>query len=341
MRASRLLSIVLLLQNRGQLTGPELARELEVSVRTIYRDIDSLSASGIPVISDRGPDGGFRLLDGYRTRLTGLTPDEADTLFLTGAPDIAADLGLGEATATTQLKLLAALPEVLRDRAEQARSRFHLDAPGWYHDQDELPFLPLVAEAVWQQREVSWRYQRWGGEINRTVEPLGLVLKGGVWYVVGSDDGRLRTYRVSRIIAASLLPTRFERPAEFDLATYWQEWSDAFNARMYPGEATIRLSPTGQRLLSFFLDSYRTQAVRTTQGSPDDTGWVTARVPTEGLTQAAMELLRFGMEVEVLEPPELRQRLATLAGEIRNRYAGAGIQPAVTDDSGETISAPS
>jgi len=324
MRASRLLSIVLLLQNRGRLTGPELAAELEVSVRTIYRDIDSLSLSGIPVVADRGPDGGFRLLDGYRTRLTGLTPDEAGTLFLAGAPDIAADLGLSEAMATTQLKLLASLPEALRDRAERVRTRFHLDAPGWYHDEDDLAFLPLVAEAVWQQRELSWRYHRWAGKVDRTVAPLGLVLKGGVWYVVAAVEGTPRTYRVSRIISADLLATRFERPADFDLVAYWRTWSEAFNARMYPGEATIRLSPSGQRLLSFYLDSYRTRAVRASQDPPDGDGWVTARLPTEGLRQAAMELLRFGMEVQVLAPPELRRQLAELAQDVYLRYAADG-----------------
>ena len=321
MRASRLLSIVLLLQNRGPMTGSELAAELEVSVRTVYRDIDSLSASGIPVIADRGPAGGFRLLEGYRTRLTGLTPDEADTLFLTGAPGIAGELGLGEVMTTTRLKLLAALPDGIRERAERAGSRFHLDAPGWYHDDDDLPFLPLVAEAVWRQHVVAWRYQRWGGEVERTVDPLGLVLKGGVWYVVAAVDGSPRTYRVSRIISAEKLPDRFERPAGFDLATYWSTWSDAFNARMYGQEAMIRLSPSGQRLLSYFLDSYRTRKVRASQGPPDQDGWVTAILPTEAFPHAAMELLRFGMEIEVLGPPELRRQLADLAGEVAARYA--------------------
>lgn len=324
MRASRLLSIVLLLQNRGRLTGSELAAELEVSVRTIYRDIDSLSASGIPVIADRGPAGGFRLLDGYRTRLTGLTPDEADTLFLAGAPGIAGELGLGAGMATAQLKLLAALPDGLRERAERARGRFHLDAPGWYHDDDDLPFLPLVAEAVWQQRRVSWRYQRWGGEVDRTAEPLGLVLKGGVWYVVAAVDGTARTYRVSRILAADLLTVRFERPAMFDLARYWAEWSEAFNERMYPRQATVRFSPAGQRLLSFFLDSYRTRMARASQGEPDEMGWVTASLPMESFSHAAMELLRFGTEIDVLDPPELRAQLADLAGAILARYAGSG-----------------
>lgn len=320
MRASRLLSIVLLLQNRGRLTGPELARELEVSVRTVYRDIDSLSAAGIPVIADRGPDGGFRLLDGYRTRLTGLTPDEADTLFLAGAPAIAAELGLGELMATTRLKLMAALPEAIRDRAERARGRFHLDAPGWYHDAEPLPFLPLVAEAVWQQRSVQWHYHRWGGEIDRTVDPLGIVLKGGVWYVVAAVGDEPRTYRVSRIITATLLDERFERPSGFDLAAFWDEWSEAFNARMYPHGATVRLSPKGQRLLPFFLDSYRTRLVRASQGPPDAEGWVTACLPTESFEHAALELLHFGLEIEVIGPPDLRRQVATLAGQVHRRY---------------------
>ena len=323
-RASRLMSILLLLQNRGQLTAPELATELEVSVRTIYRDMDSLSAAGIPVIADRGTGGGFRLLDGYRTRLTGLTADEADSLFLAGTPGVAADLGLEDVLATAQLKMLAALPDGLRDRADRARARFLLDAPGWYHDDTDLPCLPALADAVWNQRAVAVRYQRWGGdEVCRTLEPLGLVLKGGVWYVVAAVDGDRRTYRVSRVRSVKPTGETFVRPADFELAAYWAEWSQAFNRRMYPGAATIRLSPNGMALLTFFLDTYRTQAVRATASPPDADGWVTATLPIETFTHAALELLHFGMEAEVIAPAELRQTVAALAAQIADRHARA------------------
>ena len=162
MRAARLLSLVLLLQNRGRLTAGELAGELGISVRIVYRDIDSLNDAGIPVYGDAGHRGGYQLLGGYRTRLTGLHADEAESLFLAGLPGAAADLGLGEVLAAAQLKLTAALPAPLRDRGGRIRERFHLDAPGWYREQDSPSALAALADAVWTQRRIQVRYRRWG-----------------------------------------------------------------------------------------------------------------------------------------------------------------------------------
>lgn len=233
MRAARLLSLVLLLQNRGRLTAGELAGELGVSVRTVYRDIDALSGARIPVYGDAGHGGGYELLGGYRTRLTGLHADEAESLFLAGLPGAAADLGLGEVLAAAQLKLTAALPPPLRDRAGRIRERFHLDALGWYREWDTPSALAALADAVWNQRRIQVRYRRWAEpqEVERALDPYGLVLKAGVWYLVAAVDGAVRTYRVSSILRLEVGEDGFERPGGFDLAAHWQDYLTAYDAR--------------------------------------------------------------------------------------------------------------
>jgi len=228
MRASRLVSMLLLLQTRGRLTARQLADTLEVSVRTVYRDVESLGAAGVPVYGEPGHDGGYQLLDGYRTQLTGFTEGEAESLFLTGLPGAAADLGLGATVTAAQLKLLAALPAELRDRAGRVAERFHLDAPSWYREADATPYLSTVAAAVWRQRALRMRYLRWAApqEVTRVVAPHGLVLKAGRWYLVArhpADHGdALRTYRVSRLLSAELLDEPFERLPGFVLADHWR-----------------------------------------------------------------------------------------------------------------------
>src|SRR5689334_14197279 len=198
MRASRLLSLLLLLQARGRMTAQALADELEVSVRTIYRDVDSLHAAGVPLYGDAGRAGGYQLLDGYRTRLTGLTSEEAGTLFLAGIPGPAAELGLGAVLAAAELKLRASLPGELAERAEAVRERFHLDAPGWFRADEPVPHLSIVADAVWRDRQLAVRYRRWKAprEVTRTLHPLGVVLKAGRWYLMARAGDRITAYRV-------------------------------------------------------------------------------------------------------------------------------------------------
>src|SRR5687768_5770088 len=169
------------------MTAAELAEELEVSVRTIYRDVEALAEAGVPIYAERGPHGGVRLVDGYRTRLTGLTADEAEAVFLSGLPGPAAELGLGTVVAAAKLKVMAALPPELRARAGRVSERFHLDAPGWFQPSEQLPHLEILAGAVWENHQIRLTYARGerGGVVDRIVDPLGLVLKGGVWYLVG------------------------------------------------------------------------------------------------------------------------------------------------------------
>ncbi|MER8100962.1 WYL domain-containing protein [Kitasatospora sp. NPDC094016] len=322
MRASRLISLLLLLQNRGRMTARQLADELEVSVRTVYRDLEALGAAGIPLFGEAGHGGGYQLLDGYRTRLTGLTADESQALFLAGLPGQAAELGLGEVLAAAQLKLRAALPAELRERAGRIQERFHLDAPGWYGDVDETPHLAAVAAALWDRRRVWVRYRRWKAptEVERRLEPYGLVLKAGRWYLVAAADGATpRTYRVDQILELRELGEEFEMPAGFDLVAHWRDGLADFHARLHTAEATVRLSSRGVARGREQFGRAFDRAVADS-GVAEADGWTRASVPIESLGHAHDGFLGLGTDVEVLEPPELRARLAATARALADRY---------------------
>ncbi|GAA4922512.1 transcriptional regulator [Streptomyces coeruleoprunus] len=322
MRAGRLLSLLLLLQNRGRLTATELAAELEVSVRTVYRDVESLIAAGVPVFGEPGHGGGFALVDGYRTRLTGLTAAEAEAVFLAGLPGPAAQLGLGSVLAAAELKLEAALPAELRRQARRVRERFHLDAPGWYREADEAPYLPAVASAVWRRRAVRVRYRRWDAPevVERRLEPYGIVLKAGRWYVVAhAGGGAPRTYRISRILELHPLDEAFTPPADFDLATYWRTHTAELQERLWQGEAEIRISPPGLARLRELAPPAVAEAAEAGEEEHPG-GWRRALIPIESLTHAESQLLALGAHVEVLHPPALRARLATTARSLAALY---------------------
>src|ERR1700742_567718 len=224
MRASRLLSLLMLLQTRGRVSAHALAEALEVSVRTIHRDVDELSAAGVPIWADRGRLGGFQLQPGWRTKVDGLTAPEAQAMFLGGLPGPESELGLGEAMASAQLKLLAALPDGWREDARRVSARFHLDPIDWYRGPSATAHLPAIAQAVWSERRVALRYESWKGEVSRRVDPLGLVLKAGIWYLAAqaaNDKRSVRTYRLSNILDLQVTGEAFERPADFDLAAWW------------------------------------------------------------------------------------------------------------------------
>jgi predicted DNA-binding transcriptional regulator YafY len=327
-RASRLLTILLTLSVRGRVSAQELADELEVSLRTIYRDVDALSSAGVPVYATRGRGGGFQLLDGYRTRLTGMTADEADALFLTGLPGAAADLGLGSVLAATQVKLLAALPPELRERAARIRDRFYLDAPGWLRENDAPPYLATIAEAVWTQRRLDVRYERANRHVGeRRLDPLGLVLKAGTWYLVAVPtpaDGRgPRTYRVSRVHAAAIRDERFDRPADFDLEAFWADYQRGYERRVYRESALVRLSPAGRELL-FLVGPIAARRARAEMSAPGPDGWATTRIPIESVRHGHHALLQLGEHVDVLEPAELRALITQSARLLAQRYSAGG-----------------
>ncbi|MGW7357238.1 helix-turn-helix transcriptional regulator [Streptomyces sp. NPDC054802] len=316
MKSSRLLSILLLLQTRGRTTAAQLAEELDVSVRTVYRDIESLTAAGVPLYADAGHGGGYRLIDGYRTRLTGLSAGEAEALFLSGVPGPATELGLGGALAAARLKLRAALPPELRAQADRMRSRFHLDAPGWYAEDDDVPHLRRVANAVWESRVLEVRYRRWKEptDVDRRLEPYGLVLKAGRWYVVAGPGPR--TYRVDQILELTECDERFEAPADFDLAGYWQRYQADFRARLHRDEAVVRLAPRA----AAGLTGAAARALAET-GTAEADGWIRAVLPVESLDHAHGYFLAMGADAEVLEPAELRSRLAATSRALAARYA--------------------
>ncbi|CAN5734131.1 WYL domain-containing protein [soil metagenome] len=315
MRASRLLSILLMLQTRGRLTADQLATTFEVSVRTVYRDIEQLSAAGVPVYADRGPGGGFQLLDGFRTKLTGLTEHEAESLFLSGLPGPATQLGLADQLLSAQLKLTAALPERSRAGAQKIAQRFHLDPVDWFKSPDQARLLPALADAVWTEAGIEIVYRRPASTVPRRLNPLGLVLKAGTWYVVAESAGQLRTYRVSNIQALARTEERFTRPKDFDLVHFWTESSRAYEVGLYRDAAVLRASPRALRRLER-LGTTVTDAARDTAQSPDEDGWVRITVPIESIEQAAIDFLHLGTEAEVLKPKDLRRRLAAMAREM-------------------------
>jgi predicted DNA-binding transcriptional regulator YafY len=305
MRATRLVSLLLLLQTRGHLTAAELAERLEVSVRTVHRDVESLAAAGVPVEAVRGPAGGYRLAGGYRTRLTGLNAEEAEALFAAGIPGPAAELGLGGELAAARLKVLAAMPVELQERATRAARLFHLDSRRWFRAEDRVPHLPALGSAVWQGCRVRMRYREGARVVRRTIDPLGLVLKSGAWYLVARRSAGMRVYRVSRVVSVRPLEESFERPPGFELASFWDEWSRTFEENRPRIEVTIRVDEEVRRFLP---------------GEPRVAEDGTAVVAFEHLGDAYRELLRFGPQVEVLEPVELRERVAETSRELAALY---------------------
>ncbi|MEU9374846.1 WYL domain-containing protein [Streptomyces sp. NPDC048255] len=307
MKSSRLLSILLLLQTRGRMTAAELAGELEVSVRTVYRDAEALAAAGVPLYGDAGHSGGYQLLAGYRTRLTGLSTGEAEALFLTGMPGAAAELGLGRALSAAQLKLRAALPPELRAQADRMRLRFHLDAPGWYAEHEETPYLAQVADAVWRGRVVEVRYRRWKEprEVERRLAPYGLVLKAGRWYLVAGPDGA-RTYRVDQILSVTETTETADLPEGFDLAAHWRRSQEDFHARLYPEEAVVRLSA---RAADRLTGPQARALAATGRPDPEAPGWTRATLPIESADQAEAQFLALAADAEVLSSPALRARI--------------------------------
>jgi predicted DNA-binding transcriptional regulator YafY len=311
MRADRLLSIVLLLQAHHQMTSRDLASRLEVSERTIHRDMEALSGAGIPVVAARGLGGGWSLLGEYRTDLTGLTETEIQSLFVTKPAKLLADLRLEKAADVALLKLLACLPATFRQGVERARQRIHVDVSGWSRREEAVPFLPILQEALWLERQVQITYERGvhSEPVQRVLAPFGLVAKGSVWYLVGSVDRHVRSYRVSRISQAEVLNEGAEIPADFDLAQYWEQSSSAFKSNVPNYLATFWVSPEVWLRLSF---AGRFARVTETEET-DARGWRKAVIGFDVEDMACEYALSFGPNLEVIEPVSLREKVIIMA----------------------------
>ncbi|RLV08397.1 transcriptional regulator [Streptomyces griseocarneus] len=307
MRAARLIRLVLLLQSRPSMTGAELARQLEVSERTVARDVLALSEAGVPVYADRGRSGGYRLIGGYRTRLTGLGRTEAEALFLSGVPSALREMGLADVASAARLKVAAALRPDLSDAPTAAAQRFHLDAPGWWQPVETPELLPAIADAVWDDRLLTARYRRRDAEVERELEPYGLVLKAGVWYLTARADGDFRTYRVDRFTAVTVGEDRFARADSFDLPSFWEHQAEKFARSLLRERVVLRLTAEGVRRLPHITDRAAAhEAIEAADG-------LTVTLPVESLDVAYEQLLALGPEAEVLEPEELRARFAEAA----------------------------
>lgn len=319
MRADRLISILLLLQVHRCLTARELAERLEVSERTIHRDMDALTTVGVPVTAERGLGGGWRLQGDYRTKLTGLNEAEVRALFLSLPPQLLADLGWEKASSAAQTKLLAEVSASARRDAESARQRIHVDVTGWHRPEEAVPFLPVIQQAVWLERKLHLTYQRDPDcePFARVVDPLGLVAKGSVWYLIAAVEGEARTYRISRVQAAELGDEPSARPVGFDLAAHWQQSAETFKAHLPRFNATLRVRQEVFRRLQYALRFARVEQV----GEPEADGWLEVALRFQFAEDAAELALSFGAQVEVLAPAEVREAVIRRAREVLDFYA--------------------
>lgn len=300
MKASRLLSILMTLQARGHRTADQLAAELEVSPRTIHRDVDELSAAGVPIYAERGRQGGFRLLEGYQTKLTGLDADEASVLMLSGIGSALDDLGLTDALSQTERKLMAALPEASRGKAALVADRFHLDPVSWYRKKEGAPYVTAIAQAVWTDQRISIHYESWKGPIQRELDAIAVVLKAGDWYLIGRAQ-TMRVYKIANIQSVTLLGSKFDRPGDFDVSKFWDEWITSFEVHIRGNRARLRVTHKGLKLLK---DIGRFPIAHFPV--PDQPNVTDIDLAVEGEANTVRQILYLGAEAEVIAPETLR-----------------------------------
>jgi predicted DNA-binding transcriptional regulator YafY len=321
MRADRLITLLMLLQTRGKMSAESLASELEVSVRTIYRDLAALSASGVPVYAERGPGGGCALIEEYRTNLTGLRPEEARALFMLSIPAPLDQLGVGQELRGALLKLSAALPDSRRKEQVRSRQRIHLDASWWGQAGEPVPHLQSIQQALWNDKTLDICYlSEFGTRIEHIIAPYGLVAKANVWYLVGAKEGHVRVFRVSRISEAGIRAESFERPENFDLQDFWQRWCDEVEHNRPVYSVRVRVSPQLFQILERYFDrkSIHPEAGPSSQAA----SWPELTLDFDSFEAAREKILSLGRAIEVLEPLPLRESVIDFARQILGHYEG-------------------
>ncbi|MGZ9583051.1 helix-turn-helix transcriptional regulator [Paenibacillus marinisediminis] len=307
MRADRLLTILLLLQNQGRMTSRELADKLEVSERTVFRDMEALSAAGIPVYAERGSGGGWLLSEGYRTNLTGMKTEEILSLLLINPSNLLDDLGIKDHFEAAFQKLLATSPKSIKKNAEMVRQRMLVDGAGWHQSKESFEHLSTVQEAVWEERQLNIKYRRDGETMERIVYPLGIVAKRNVWYLIAESSGDMRTYRISRLVDARMLEETFKRPDDFELELYWEQSTQQFKKSLprYPARLRVHLK------LHSRIGHERYAKIIRSEEADECCEWSEMDVEFETLDSACEIILSYGSLVEVMAPEELRAKVVS------------------------------
>ncbi len=320
MRADRLISIVMLLQTREKMTAAELSRELEVSQRTIYRDITALSVSGVPVYTDRGPTGGIALVDSYRTTLTGISEDEARALFMLSIPEALNELGVGQKLKTALLKLAVALPQDRIALVNETQQRIYLDSTPWTSTDEPAIHLGIIHQALWEDKKLWLEYQgSFDTQVEIDIAPLGLVSKVNTWYLLGLTEGYLRVLRVKDILQVRILEQHFKRDTNFNLANTWMEWCREYQDRRPVYLAKVKVAPELSNKLDMYLgETVRYEIVETEQGK--ESGWMVVNISFENFFRARECILSLGSAAEVLEPEALKLSVIDFARQIIDFY---------------------
>lgn len=321
MRADRLVSVLMLLQARGRMTARALAHELEVSERTIYRDLDALSAAGIPVFAERGPGGGCALVEGYRTTLTGLTQNEVRALFMLASPASLAELGMSQSLRSAFQKLAAALPAARRHEEEHVRQRIYLDPEGGPAHEGPVPYLRMAHQAVWESRRLHLVYRLpFDSRVEWLLDPYGLVARAGAWHLVAAKENTVRVLRMSQVVGARLSNEAFERPEAFDLAGFWRTWCAGEEDRRprFPVQARV-LPELVPIIAQHFGDEVALEGPHPT---PGDDGRLAVTLCFESLEAARERILGYGRAMEVVAPWELRESVLDYARQIVAMYRG-------------------